>query len=70
MQALAVNAVLLLGLVAGTWSGIWLVRRTDLSPLRDRGTSRLVVWILKGVLFVGALSLVTVPFQLLAGAIE
>ena len=69
MRTLAVDAVLLLGLAVGVWSGIWLSRRTDLSPVSHQGLSRPVVWLLRGVLFLGALSLVTVPFQLLAMAI-
>ena len=70
MRTLAVNAVLIAGLVVGACAGVWLNRRTDLSSLRDRGFSRYVVWLLKGMLFIGAMSVVTVPFQLLALAIE
>ncbi len=70
MRAFAVNGVLVLGLVAGTWCGIWLSRRTDLSHLRDQGTPRLALWLLKGLLFLGPLCLVTLPFELLARMIE
>ncbi len=70
MRALAVSVVLLLGLVAGTWGGIWLNRRTNLSFLRDRGFSRETEWLIRGMLFLGVLSIVTVPFQILALAIE
>ena len=70
MRTLAMDATLMLGLVVGVGCGVWVNRRTDLSFLRERGVSRNVVRLLRAMLFLGALSLVTVPFQLLALAIE
>jgi len=66
MRTLALDAVLLLGLVIGVWSGFWLNRRTDLSPFRDRGVPRYGLWVVRGVLFLGPLCLVTLPFDLVA----
>jgi len=70
MRTLAMDATLMLGLVVGVGCGVWVNRRTDLSFLRERGVSRNVVRLLRAMLFLGALSLVTVPFQLVALAIE
>ena len=70
MQTVAVDLILIAGLAVGAWCGVWLNRRFDPAVLGPRGANRAVAWSLRVLVFVAALSIVTVPFDLASRVVD